>query len=165
MTMWTALLVTMGFSAASSSDAAPRREVPKILARGVWPVREDKNERLVLHDPQELAVALGVAPKDARERRFQNDAVADTAKLLKVKDIDWNKQMLVVVAVGSRRTGGYRVEIESLTVKDEALVVKWKLHEPRPGDVVTQAITYPTQMVLVDKFQGRILFDPPAEKK
>lgn len=163
--MWKALLATMVFGAVSIRDGAPRQPVPKILARGVWPVREDKGERLVLHDARELAIALGAAPKDARERRFQDDAETDTAKLFKVKAIDWNKQMVVVVAVGVRRTGGYRVEIESLTVKDEVLTVKWKLHEPRPGDLVTQALTYPTQMALVDRFEGRVAFDPPAETK
>ncbi len=163
--MWTTLLATMVFGAVSYRDGAPKQPEPKILARSVWPVREDKGERLVLHDARELAIALGVAPKDARDRRIQSDAESDTAKLFKVKGIDWNKQMVVVVTVGVRRTGGYRVEIESLTVKDELLTVKWKLHEPRPGDLVTQALTYPAQMVLVDRFQGRVAFDPPAEKK
>lgn len=165
--MWTVLLVTMAFAATSNQETGPKgdKEAPKILARGVWPVREDKPSQHVLRNAQELAIALGVEAKDAKERRFQNDAEADTAKLLKVKAIDWNKQMLLVVTAGAQRTGGYRVEIESLHVKDGTLIVGWKLYAPSPGTSVTQAISYPKQMILVDHFAGRVQFDPPIEKK
>jgi hypothetical protein len=165
--MWTALLATMVFGATPNQDAAPKgdKEDPKIIARGVWPVRADKPQQVVVRSAQELALALGVDAKHARDRRFQNDAVSDTIKLLKVKEIDWNKQMLVVVTAGAQRTGGYRVDIESLRVKDGVLIVNWKLHVPQPGVVVTQAISYPAQMALVDHFHGSVQFDPPAEKK
>lgn len=165
--MWTALLVSMMVWAASEQDAASKddKEERKILARAVWPVREDKPAHLVLRNAEELTLALGVDAANAKEKRFQNDAVADTAKLLKVKDIDWGKHMLVVVTVGVRRTGGYRVEIVSLRVKDGTLVVNWKLHTPAAGAVVTQALTYPSQMALVERFRGSVRFDPPAEKK
>lgn len=165
--MWTALLSAMMVGAAANQDAAAKsdKEDPKIVARAVWPVREDKPQQLVIRNAQELAIALGVDAKDARHRRFQNDAVADTIKLLKVKGIDWDREMLVVVMAGAQRTGGYRVDIESVRVKDGTLLVGWKLHPPAADAVVTQAISYPGQMALVDHFHGRVQFDPPVEKK
>jgi hypothetical protein len=165
--MWTALLVNLVLGATPAQDAADKDDKNdlKILARGVWPVRQEKPTQLVIRSGEEVAIALGVDPKDAREKRFQTDATADTAKLLKVRDIDWSKQMLVVVAAGAKRTGGYRVEILSLRVKEGALTVTWKLHTPAAGGIVTQAITYPSQMVLVERFQGPVRFDPPAKKK
>jgi hypothetical protein len=165
--MWTALWMTMVFGAAPNQRATPRgeKEAPRILARGPWPVREDKPKQVVVRNAQELAVALGVDPKNARERRFQSDAVTDTAKLLKVKKIDWDKQMLVVVTGGAQQTGGYRIDIEALHLKEETLTVQWKLHAPQPGDAVTQAISHPAQMALVDNYGGRVQFDPPLEKK
>jgi hypothetical protein len=136
----------------------------KILVRGIWPEREEKPAQRVIRSGVELAVALGVDPQDAREKRIQTEATSDTAKLLKVKEIDWNKQMLIVIAAGAKRTGGYRVEIVSVAVKDGTLIVNWKLHTPPPGAVVTQAISYPSQAALVDRFHGAVRFDPPIEK-
>lgn len=165
--MATALILGLLFGAASDKDAAKKEDNRdlKILANGVWVGIEEKPAQLVVRSGEELAVALGVAPKDAKEKRFQNAATADTAKLLKVKDIDWTKQMLIVVAAGAKPTGGFRVEIVALRIKDKTLTISWKLHSPAAGDIVTQAITHPSQVVLVERWQGSVRFDPPLEKK
>ncbi|HEY7311422.1 MAG TPA: protease complex subunit PrcB family protein [Gemmataceae bacterium] len=159
--MWTALMVSLVLAAPPGSKDEKDRDL-KILARGAWPVRHEKPTQLVLRNAEELALAHGVAPKDAKEKRFQADVTADVVSLLKVKAIDWDKQMLVVVTAGMKRTGGYRVEILSLPVKDGTLTVRWKLHSPAPGDIVTQAITYPAEMVLVERVAA-VKFDPPAK--
>jgi hypothetical protein len=165
--MWTALLLSMLLTSAPDKNAEGKNDKVggKILARGVWPVSEEKPAHRIVRSGEELAVALGVDPQNAKEKRFQTDATADTAKLLKVKDIDWSKQMLIVVAAGAKRTGGHRVEIVSLTLKDETLTVNWKLHSPPPDAIVTQAISYPSQMVLVERFRDTVRFNPPIEKK
>ena len=96
-----------------------------------------------------------------------NRASAELAKVLKVESIDWKKQMVVVISGGQQRTGGYSVEVKSLEAKDGKLIVRWKLNTPGPGSIVTQAITYPTLTILVDRFEGDVVFDPapPAGKK
>lgn len=159
--MWTALMVSLVLAAPPESKDEKDRDL-KILARGAWPVRHEKPTQLVVRNAEELALAHGVAPKDAKEKRFQADVTADLVSLLEVKAIDWDKQMLVVVTAGMKRTGGYRVEILSLPVKDGTLTVRWKLHSPAPGDIVTQAITYPAEMVLVERVAA-VKFDPPAK--
>jgi hypothetical protein len=75
--------------------------------------------------------------------------------------------MVVVISGGQQRTGGYSVEAKSLEVKDGKFIVRWKLNAPGPGSIVTQAITYPTLTILVDRFEGDVVFDPapPAGKK
>jgi hypothetical protein len=165
--MKTTLLLSMLFAAPAGSDAENQKDNKEIKsqAMAVWPVQEEKPVQRVIRSGEELAVALGVDPPHAKEKKFQIGATDDTAKLLKVKNIDWSKQMLVVVAAGERRTSGYRVEVVSLRAKDETLIVNWKLHSPPPGTIVTQAISYPSQMVLVERFRGAVHFDPPVEKK
>jgi hypothetical protein len=160
-------MVGFVFVAPPTKDTAKEGEDRnvKILARGVWVVRHEKPTQLVIRNAEELAVAHGVAPKDAKEKRFQADVTVDVAQLLKVKTIDWDKQMLVVAAAGKKPTGGYRVEVRSLSVKDKTLLVRWEVHSPAPDAVVTQAITYPAQMVLVERFDGPVKFDPPAKDK
>jgi PrcB C-terminal len=90
---------------------------------------------------------------------------ADLAQRLKVSAIDWKKQMVVVIYGGEQPTGGYNVELKSLDVKDGKLIVRWKLNRPGPDTVVTQARTYPTLVLLVDRFDGDVVFDPLPSKK
>lgn len=160
--MGTVLMVSLVLAAPQAEKAEKDRDM-KILARSAWPVRHDKPTQLVLRNAEELALAHGVAPKNAKEKRFQADVTADVSLLLKVKGIDWDKQMLVVVSAGMKRTGGYRVKILTLPVKDGKLTVRWKLDSPAPGSIVTQAITYPAEMVLVERVAGDVKFDPPAK--
>ena len=87
------------------------------------------------------------------------------ASQLKVKKIDWDKQMIIVIYGGERPTGGYSVDVKSLEVKDKKLIVHWKLNTPGPDDIVTQAITYPELVLLVDRFDGQVVFDPAPPKK
>jgi hypothetical protein len=47
-------------------------------------------------------------------------------------------------------------------VKDKKLVVNWKLNSPPPGSFVTQALTTPSLTILVDRFEGDVVFDPKA---
>jgi hypothetical protein len=84
------------------------------------------------------------------------------AKKLKVESIDWKKHMVVVVSGGRQPTGGYSVEVKDLEIKDGKLIVHWKLNAPAPGSFVTQVITTPTLTILVDRFEGDVVFDPPA---
>jgi hypothetical protein len=92
------------------------------------------------------------------------DAAA-LAKVLKVDAIDWKKQMVIVVYGGEKPTGGYSVEVKSLEIKDKKLVVRWKLKSPGADDIVAQVITYPSLTILVDRFDGEVVFDPAGAKK
>jgi hypothetical protein len=53
----------------------------------------------------------------------------------------------VVLALGERRTGGYRIEVidaeQQSTHQGEIIVVKAKEIKPEPGQMVIQVITYP----------------------
>jgi hypothetical protein len=165
--MWIALMLSGIVSGAPDRDGAAKEEQRdlKIQASAIWTGQEEKPAQRVIRSAEELARALGVPAKDARDKRIRDAATTDAAKLLKVKDIDWSKQMLVVVAVGTRPTGGYRVEITSLRGKDKTLTVRWKLHSPAAGAITTQVITHPSQMVLVERWPGDVRFDPPIDKK
>jgi hypothetical protein len=166
--MWTALVVTLVFVAPPPKDAPARSEDDRelqVLARGVWPVRQTRPAQFVIRDAEQLALLHEIDDKNAKDARFQTDVTADIAQLLKVQTIDWKKHMLVVVAAGAKPTGGYRVEILTLAVKDRTLLVQWKLNSPNPDSTVRQARTYPAQMVLIEQFAGPVKFDPPVKDK
>ena len=161
------MLTTLVLAALVQVPAADGNEV-KVLARGFW--RADAKgevgggqQQLVLRSAGDLLSASGMAGKAADEA-LQKQVTAATAKLLKVDGIDWKKQMLVVVTGGVQPTGGYAVEVTKAEVKDKVLTVHWKLNAPKPGALVTQALTHPGQVALLERFEGEVKFDPPAKK-
>jgi len=166
--MWTVLVVTLMLGVPPSQDAPAERgedRALKVLGRGFWPVRNKQPAQLVIRNAEELALSHGIDADDARDRRFQMDVTADAAQLLNVKTIDWKKQMLVVVAADPQPTGGYKVEILALSVKDNTLTLRWKLNSPKPDAAMRKARSYPGQMVLTERFSGTIKFDPATPSK
>lgn len=116
--------------------------------------------------PARVVTATTVIKSAEQLGKLQNmdadKASENLAKQLKVKSIDWTKQMVIVVSGGQQRTGGYSIDVTSLNVKDGKLVVNWKLNSPKPGAIVIQVLTNPTLTILVDRFDGDVIFDPKA---
>jgi hypothetical protein len=144
---------------ALADDKSKDREL-KIIGRGFWraSIRPGTAQQLVIRSAEEAAKATNL-PADGKG---QAQASENLAKALKVEKIDWDRQMVVVVTAGAKPTGGYRVEVLSARVKDGAMTVKWKLHMPM--GFATQAFTHPAEAILVEKFDGKATFDPPAPK-
>ena len=115
------------------------------------------HQTLAIKNLQELNLAV---PANGTAKEYEEIL----AKQLKVKKIDWDKQMVIVVFGGKQPTGGYSVELKSLEAKDKKLIVHWKLKSPGPDDIVTQAITYPELVLLVDRFDGQVAFDTAPKK-
>ncbi len=166
--MWTALVVSLVLGAPPTKETPAKRDEDrdlKILARGVWPVRQRTPAQLVIRNGEELALAHRIDAEHAKQMRMQMATEKDVAALLKVKTIDWRKHMLVVVAAGTRPTGGYGVEVLTLPIREKSLTIHWKLNRPAPGSVVSQGMTYPAQMVLVECFKGTVQFNPPIKDR
>jgi hypothetical protein len=72
--------------------------------------------------------------------------------------IDWTKDMVVVVVLGDRPTGGYSVEISGVEQLKDKLVVRSHAIEPAPGSVQTQAVTSPFAFRTVPRFDGEVEF-------
>ncbi len=140
----------------------PGEEKPgdvKILGRGNWPAPATQGApptQLVIRNANDYA-------KAHRTRESPQAALKNLSKEMKV-DVDWDKHMLIAVTGGVQPTGGYRVEITDVKQAGDTLTVHWKLHKPKPGDLTTSALTHPAEMVLVEKFNGKVVFDPPAGK-
>src|SRR5262249_4458531 len=89
---------------------------------------------------------------------------AHVASRLKVESINWNKQMLIAISGGLQKTTGYAVELRALNRKSGKLVVRWRLNAPTPGSAVEEVKTYPDLVILVDRFDGEVVFDPAPVK-
>jgi hypothetical protein len=154
-----ALIVAVSTSPANATGGdkndSNKTTVPKIHARCTFAVYL---KSLVIKSVEQLSL---VTPSNGNGAQI----TADLAYRFKVDAIDWKKHMVIVIYGGEQPTGGNRVELKSLDVKDGRLTVHWKLNRPAPDAIVTQTRTYPTLVLLVDRFEGDVAFDPAPPKK
>lgn len=61
-----------------------------------------------------------------------------------------NGKLYLLVTYGEKTTGGYSVEITDIVVKDDRLEVKVNFYDPGEDEMVTQALTYPYDLAVID---------------
>lgn len=83
------------------------------------------------------------------QRHRGNNADPIIPSILDTNDFDSN--MVVFVCLGDKPTGGYGVEIESVTEDESEIVVTCLTSDPSPFAMVTMAITQPYEIVTVTK--------------
>ncbi len=62
-----------------------------------------------------------------------------------------NGLLYILVTYGEKPTGGYVVEIEDIEKQGDTLVVTAEFTEPGEDDIVTQALTYPYDLAVVEE--------------
>ncbi len=65
--------------------------------------------------------------------------------------VDFSKEMVVAVFMGSRPNAGFSTAIVSATAANGALVVRYKETMPGPGSVSAQILTFPYHLVAIAK--------------
>ena len=88
------------------------------IGAGEGPIRSRMN---LIRTPTELTARPPWSELDALPQVVEKTATGAVAKLLKTPNIDWDKQMLIVVTAGSKPTGGWKVNIDSVKVLRSAL--------------------------------------------
>lgn len=72
--------------------------------------------------------------------------------------VDFSRHMVVVVALGTRPSGGYWVEVEGVYQSAEGLRVEALASAPGEYCGTTQAVTHPLDAVLVARGAGQVTF-------
>jgi hypothetical protein len=67
------------------------------------------------------------------------------------RPFDPRRETVVVVSLGERRTGGYRVEVLRTQIESRQLVLECRETRPAPGMMVTQEITSPWVAAFVSR--------------
>jgi hypothetical protein len=140
----------------------------KVLAKGRWgyveasPTGSKEGTQMLIRSPAELATLPPFNKMEAPDKTVQKTAVEAALKALKVEKIDWDKQMLVLVTAGVKPTGGYEVDVESVTAADNTIHVKWKVTPPK--GFATQAFTHPALLALVERAEGKAKFETTPAK-
>jgi hypothetical protein len=73
--------------------------------------------------------------------------------------VDFNKNMVLAVFLGSRPSGGYQVQITGVKSDGKALVVQWAERRPAPGQMAAQVMTAPSHIVTVPRHDGEVRFE------
>lgn len=74
-------------------------------------------------------------------------------------DVNFGREMVVGVFVGTRNSAGYSVEIVSVEQRQEGIVVRFRETRPARGAVTAQIITSPYHLVAVPKLDGAVRFE------
>ena len=73
--------------------------------------------------------------------------------------VDFGRDMVVGVFLGSRTTAGFSVEIVSALVEQGALVVRFRETRPQSDGIVAQVITSPYHLVAIPRHSGEVKFE------
>jgi hypothetical protein len=73
--------------------------------------------------------------------------------------VDFSKDMIVGVFMGSRSSAGYNISIVSTFAKDGNVIVQYREATPRPGTMTAQVLTFPYHLVAIPKAAGDVKFD------
>lgn len=72
--------------------------------------------------------------------------------------VDFEKEMVLFVALGQRPTGGYGVRIEETHKEGDKLVVEALETKPKEGALVPMALSSPYDLAAVPRFDGEVVF-------
>ena len=74
-------------------------------------------------------------------------------------EVDFSKDMVVGVFLGSRNSAGYSVEIVGVEKEAAGVVVRYRETRPGRGAITAQIITSPYHFVAVPKADGTVRFE------
>jgi hypothetical protein len=78
--------------------------------------------------------------------------------------VDFSKEMVVAVFMGSRPTAGFAVEIVSVAERDGALIVTYREGLPAAGAMTAQVLTSPYHIAAVAARAGAVRFEKTTAK-
>jgi hypothetical protein len=73
-------------------------------------------------------------------------------------EIDFSREMLIVVAMGQASTGGFSIMVDGVYERDNKLEVVVKSEGPGRNCMTTQALTQPVDIVRVPKSDRSVVF-------
>jgi hypothetical protein len=125
-----------------------------LLGQAPWPYATGPGKEFVVRSVAELVAASPHKKKDNAEQTVMDDVT----KALKVKNIDWKTQMLVVIRLEKIHPRGivlgkFEIGKEELTLH----YLYWEPVEAREGDAKPKP-TDIAVMALADRFEGKVKF-------
>ena len=73
--------------------------------------------------------------------------------------VDFARESVILVALGTRRTGGHDVRVDAITRSGDGAVVRYTATSPGPGCITTQGVTSPVDVVRTARIAGTVRFE------
>ena len=137
-------LLLMLLAAGPRPAVAAEKWATRNLARGGFGGLQETNQT-VLRDPKAWA-----------ELWTKNAVEAKAVKT--VPFVDFSTEMVVAVALGRQRSGGYLVEITTVETSGDKLRVTYRRKGPPPDSIVAQLVTTPYHFVAVPRSDRKAEF-------
>ena len=150
------LILTILIFSAYSCVALADESFPKVIAQAVGLKGTAKPQGVILKTEAELSKFLNVP---------EADSLIKIKQLLKVNEINFANHMILVIQGGECKSGGFKVVFDKFQSTGNSLQVLWKLQAPAADAFVTQALTYPSLVLLVENFKGEITFKQIIDTK
>jgi hypothetical protein len=74
--------------------------------------------------------------------------------------VDFAREMVVLLALGERSSGGHRIRFDGITVAGANATVRFTITEPGADCMTTQVMTAPVDVVRVPRAAGTVRFEP-----
>jgi predicted RNA-binding protein with TRAM domain len=75
-------------------------------------------------------------------------------------NVNWSREVVVIVTLGTRRSGGYSVFVKGLrSGPNRSIIVDAVEKSPNPGSFVSQEMTSPWTMIKMEKTNAKILLN------
>jgi PrcB C-terminal len=108
-----------------------------------------KGNRSGVREPLQLVIRNQDEWKALWKRHSSTDTNPPPAPI-----IDFDREMVVGIFLGEKRTGGYEVEIVRAERRDSSLYFYYREESPPPGAMVTQALIQPFHLVKIAKYEN-----------
>ena len=82
----------------------------------------------------------------------------DHAPTEKMPAVDFTKDMVVGIFLGTKPSAGHEVEIVGVRPEGKDLIVEYVQKQPAPGTMAAQILTEPFHLVAVPKHTGAVRF-------
>lgn len=124
--------------------------VAAVMQAGVVTVPVAQGSQSGIEEPRTVVVRTPAAWRALWKEHSRSAAPAAT--------VDFRRFMVVGVFLGTRPTAGYAIEIASVSMREDIMLVEYREVSPDAGDITAQVLTSPFQMVRVPRFAGEVEF-------
>lgn len=98
-----------------------------------------------------------------RWQQFWQELHATVYEKPPLPPVDWTKNMVIGIGLGSKPSGGYSVEIKTIVIEDGKLVINALEQQPGRNCGTTMAITQPYYLVVVEQSDLPVQFNRKTE--
>jgi hypothetical protein len=145
-----ALLIGLSVTPVHEGTTGSLRDEGSTMQQSAEPRTVDKGDHSNVDAPMEVAVR-----SEAEWERLWQRHSPDRPR----PAVDFSKDMVVGVFMGSRPTAGYNVSIVSTFQKDGNVLVRYRESRPAPGTMAAQVLTFPFHLVAIPKASADVKFE------